>query len=63
MVVFDSKEMASLGYEIAREMLKTGKGKEGPANAEEADRDMIWAKKVAFAGVKEHLDKYVVRES
>eukprot|EP00581_Thalassiosira_minuscula_P016847 CAMPEP_0183732530 /NCGR_PEP_ID=MMETSP0737-20130205/38657_1 /TAXON_ID=385413 /ORGANISM="Thalassiosira miniscula, Strain CCMP1093" /LENGTH=934 /DNA_ID=CAMNT_0025965559 /DNA_START=410 /DNA_END=3214 /DNA_ORIENTATION=- len=52
--VFDSKEKASLAYEIAREVLKTDKGEDGPANAEETDRNVALARKAAFAGVNEH---------
>jgi len=52
--VFDSKEKASLAYEIAREVLKTDKGEDGPANAEETDRNVTLARKAAFAGVNEH---------
>lgn len=52
--VFDSKEKASLAYEIAREVLKTDKGEERPANPEETDRNVTLARKAAFAGVSEH---------
>lgn len=49
--VFDSKEKASLAYEIAREVLKTDKGEEGPLNAEETDRNVTLAREAAVAGV------------
>ena len=55
--MFDSKEKASLAYEIAREVLRTDKGEEGrkwPRNAEEADRNVALARKAAFAGINEH---------
>jgi hypothetical protein len=52
--VFDSKEKASLAYEIAREVLKTDKGEEGPSTAEETDRNVALARKAAFAGITEH---------
>jgi len=55
--VFDSKEKASLAYEIAREVLNTDKDKPGPANAEETDRNVTLARKAAFAGVSEHAAK------
>ena len=51
--VFDSKEKASLAYEIAREVLKCEKD-EGPLIAEEIDRNVSLARKAAFAGVNEH---------
>ena len=52
--VFDSKEKASLAYEIVREVLKTDKGGEGPKSAEEADRNVVLARKAAFAGIDAH---------
>ncbi|KAL7552254.1 hypothetical protein ACHAWF_015482, partial [Thalassiosira exigua] len=55
--VFDSKEKASLAYEIAREVLKTDREGEGPANAEETDRNVALARKAAFSGVSEHTGK------
>jgi len=55
--VFDSKEKASLAYEIAREVLKTDKNDQGPANAEETDRNVTLARKAAFAGVNDHCAK------
>lgn len=51
--VFDSKEKASLAYEIAREVLKTDKDDAGPSNAEETERDVNLARKAAFTGVNE----------
>lgn len=55
--VFDSKEKASLAYEIAREVLKTDKDDQGPSNAEETERDVNLARKAAFTGVNELSDK------
>ena len=55
--VFDSKEKASLAYEIAREVLKTDKEEHGPANAEETERNVCLARKAAFAGINEHTCK------
>ena len=56
--VFDSKEKASLAYEIAREVLKTDKDGNGPINnAEETERDVSLARKAAFAGVNELSEK------
>lgn len=55
--VFDSKEKASLAYEIAREVLKTDKDDQGPSNAEETERDVNLARKAAFTGVNEHSEK------
>lgn len=55
--VFDSKEKASLAYEVAREVLKSEKDGDGPANAEETDRNVALARKAAFAGVTEHAGK------
>ncbi|KAL3777263.1 hypothetical protein ACHAW5_005412 [Stephanodiscus triporus] len=52
--VFDSKEKASLAYEIAREVLKTDKDEHGPSNAEETERNVCLARKAAFAGINEH---------
>ncbi len=52
--VFDSKEKASLAYEIAREVLKTEKDEHGPSNAEETERNVNLARKAAFAGINEH---------
>lgn len=57
--VFDSKEKASLAYEIAREVLKTEKDEAGPANAEETDKNVCLARKAAFAGVTEHCGKQI----
>ncbi len=51
--VFDSKEKASLAYEIAREVLKTDNDDSAPSNAEETERDVNLARKAAFAGVNE----------
>ena len=53
--VFDSKEKASLAYEIAREVLKTEKDEHGPSNAEETERNVNLARKAAFAGINEHV--------
>lgn len=55
--VFDSKEKASLAYEIAREVLKTDKDDQGPSNAEETERDVNLARKAAFTGVNELSEK------
>lgn len=55
--VFDSKEKASLAYELAREVLKTDDGKTGPTSAEETDRNVSLARKAAFAGITEHAGK------
>lgn len=57
--VFDSKEKASLAYEIAREVLKNDKGEDAhaPVNAEETDRNVCLARKAAHAGVNEHSGK------
>jgi hypothetical protein len=55
--VFDSKEKASLAYEIAREVLKTEKDEHGPSNAEETERNVNLARKAAFAGISEHVSK------
>mmetsp|Transcript_14644 Transcript_14644/g.26608 ORF Transcript_14644/g.26608 Transcript_14644/m.26608 type:complete len:991 (-) Transcript_14644:277-3249(-) len=55
--VFDSKEKASLAYHIAREVLKTDTGEEGPANPEDTDWNVALVRKAAFTGVDEQHNK------
>jgi hypothetical protein len=50
--VFDSREKAALAYEIAREKLKIG-----AATAESTDALVNEARKAAFDGVNEQLEK------
>mmetsp|Transcript_28900 Transcript_28900/g.43644 ORF Transcript_28900/g.43644 Transcript_28900/m.43644 type:complete len:394 (-) Transcript_28900:109-1290(-) len=49
--VFDSREKATLAYEIAREMLKGGDAPKAPGPG--AERAVEMARKAAFAGVNE----------
>lgn len=50
--VFDSKEKASLAYEIAREVLKTDEEPSNP-NQEQTNAAVSLARKAAFAGIND----------
>jgi len=53
--VFDSKVIASLAYEIAREVLKIDKGQEGPTTPDETNKNIALARKAACRGVDQPL--------
>lgn len=55
--VFDSKEKASLAYEIAREILKADNESELMGRLEDIERNVGLARKAAFAGINDHCGK------
>ena len=55
--IFQSKEQASLGYEIARAALQAAPSPEGPERKEDIERNVALAKEAAKAGVGEHCSR------
>ena len=51
--VFYSKEKASLAYHVAREVLKTDAGEEGPGKPDDTYWNITLAQNAAFTGVDE----------
>ena len=53
--MFDSKVIASLAYEIARELLKVDKGQEGQTAPDGTNKNIALARKAAYRGVDQPM--------